>query len=242
MNMFDQYLDDVRHTLASRDFQDRARISSFDPGKNWPRGRAGDIILSPETAIDLGHPQTESLSFLLWTGTPGKVRDGGITVIGPELKDLTDLKSPFGKITLTCVRGFTQDNAYERFQEMDMVRSRLCLEGHMLRIVPQQNREWSRIGRKALEAGLSLETIGNELIRDYRKLDYVDAAEVIFITSSAADIQKFKPISEKTAQIIKALNRIFDNLEFDCEACGFKDVCDEVEDLRGMHKRARQKS
>lgn len=240
MDIFEQYFDDVRQTLASRNLQDQTNIAFFDPEKTLARGRAGEIILSSDTAIELGHPQTESLAFLMWSEAPDKVSDGRITVIGPELNELATGKAPFGKIILIGVHGFTEDNAYDRFQELDMIRTRLCLRGYMLRFVPQQNREWGRISRQALQSGLALRAIGNELIREYRKLEYVDAAEVIFITSSADDIRKFRPTGEKVSQIIKAMNKIFDDLEFDCAACDFSDVCDEVEGLRGMHKRARE--
>ncbi|HPI93212.1 MAG TPA: hypothetical protein PK350_08765 [Deltaproteobacteria bacterium] len=241
MNVFDQHLDEVRQALASGDLRIKAGTCLFDPERTWPRGRPGDIILSTDTAIELGHPQTESLAFLMWTDSSDMVVDGRITVVGPDLDGLAPGKAPFGKIVLAGVHGFTGDNAYDRFQELDMIRFRLCLEGYMLRAVPQQNREWGRVSRQARMNGLSLRMIGNELIREYRKLDYVDAAEVIFITSSPQDIRLFRPTGEKAARIIGAMNRIFDDLEQDCDACGFRDVCDEVEGLRDMHRKARGK-
>lgn len=241
MNVLDPYIDDVRHLLASEEFLDQAEVSFFDAGQTWPRGRSGDIIMGSDTVIELGHPQTESLAFLMWTELPDRVRDGWVTIIGPDLNGLADGKAPLGKITFIGGHGFTEDNAFERFQEMDMVRTRLSLKGHMLRAVPQQNREWSRISRDALREGLSLKVLGNELIREYRKLEYVDTVEVIFLTSSTGDIRKFRPTGEKVSRIIQAMNRIFDNLELDCAACEFSDVCDEVDDLRAMHKRVREK-
>lgn len=241
MDVFDHYCDDVRRILASGDFRDKGNAFFFDPDRTWPMGRPGDIILGSDAAIELGHPQTESLAFLLWTNSAGMVTDGRITVIGPDLDKLAHGKAPFGKIILVGVHGFTEENAYDRFQELDMIRLRLGLQGYMLRAVPQKNREWGRISTQALKNGLSLAMIGNELIRAYRRLEYVDAAEVIFITSSAADISTFRSTSEQAARIIRAMNKIFDNLEYDCGACGFKDVCDEVAGLRDMHQRARQK-
>jgi len=241
VKIFDPYIEDVRRLLTSDAFQYPAKDSFFEEGLTWPRGRPGGIILNTETAIELGHPQTESLAFLMWTDTTDKIWDGVTTVVGPELIELDAGKSPFGKITLIGGHGFTEDNAYERFQEMDLVRTRLCLQGHMLRAVPQQNREWSRISREGLREGFSLKILGNELVREYRKLAYVDTVEVIFITSSVQDIQRFRPTGEKVSQIITAMNRIFDELEFDCAACDFSDVCNEVEGLRAMHKRARDK-
>jgi len=214
---------------------------SFDKGLSWPRGRPGSIVLSADTAFELGHPQTESMAFLIWTDSLDRIKDGVTTVVGPELDMLAAGKAPLGKITLLGVHDFTEENAYERFLEMDLIRTRLSLEGYMLRAVPQQNREWSRISREALNKGFSLKILGNELVREYRKLPYVDAVEVIFTTSSAQDIRRFRPIGEKVSQITAAMNRIFDDLEFDCASCYFSDVCNEVEGMRAMHKRAREK-
>jgi CO dehydrogenase/acetyl-CoA synthase beta subunit len=242
MNIFDRCFDDVRQILTSGDLKNHTEIFSFNPESTWARGKPGDLILSSDTAIELGHPQTESIAFLMWSDSADRVNDGRITIVGPDLDKMVHDKGPFGRIILVGVHGFTEDNAYDRFQEMDMVRMKLGLKGYMLRAVPQKNREWSRISKQGLRQGLSLTRIGNELIREYRKLDYVDAAEVIFMTSFTEVIRKFRPVSENVAQITRAMNRIYDNLELDCDDCGFKAVCDEAEGLRSMHKQAREKN
>lgn len=237
-SIFDKYIDDVLDVLASGEFEEQVTSSIFDAESTWPKGRPGDIVLNADTAIELGHPQTESLAFLMWTDSRNKVRDGRITVYGPDLKQMAHGKTPFGKVTLIAVHGFTEDNSYERFQEMDMTRIRLSLKGHMIRAVPQQNKEWSRISKQAMKEGFSLRTLGNELIREYRKLEYVDAVEVMFVTSSIENVQKLRPAGEKVFRIISAMNKIFDNVDLDCSSCEFSDVCDEVEGLRSMHKKA----
>jgi CO dehydrogenase/acetyl-CoA synthase beta subunit len=241
MKVFNHYFDEMKQILTSDSLRDQAKISSFNSDLIWEKGMPGEIILSSDTAIELGHPLTESIAFLIWSEDVDRVQDGRITLIGPELDGIILPKAPLGKVILAGVHGFTEDNAYDRFQEMDMIRLRLGLKGYMLRAVPQNNREWVRVSKQALKEGLSLRMIGNELIREYRRLEYVDAAEVTFITSSREDILKLKPASEKVAQIIGAMNKIFDNLEYDCQACGFKNVCDEVGELRGMHKKVKKK-
>lgn len=238
MKIFDPHIQDVRRYLTSGINPSLAKVSLFEKKLIWPRGTPGQIILNSETALELGHPKTESLAFLMWTDSPDRVRDGIIEVIGPELNMLGSGKVPLGKVTLLGVHGFTEENAYDRFIEMDMVRTRIALKGYMLRAVPQQNREWSRISQEALREGLSLRVLGNELIREYRKLSYVDSVEVLFITSSVEDIRRLKLTAEKVSQIIKVMNKIFDNLELDCDACDFSGVCSEIEGLRKMHRRA----
>lgn len=241
MKIFDPHIQDVRRYFTSGIIPSLAKVSLFEKKLLWPRGTPGQIILNSEAALELGHPQTESLAFLMWTDSPDSVRDGIIEVIGPELNMLGFRKVPLGKVTLLGVHGFTEENAYDRFIEMDMVRTRIALKGYMLRAVPQQNREWSRISQEAIREGFSLRVLGNELIREYRKLSYVDSVEVLFITSSVEDIRRLKLTAEKVSQIIKVMNKIFDNLELDCDACDFSDVCSEIEGLRDMHRRALEK-
>lgn len=237
MKIFDPYIQEVRSLLASDAVPSKG--SFFTEGKSWPRTQSGNMVMSHEAALELGHPQTESLAFLMWTDSPEGIRDGVTEVFGPELNELVPGKNPLGKIALLGVQGFTEENAYDRFLEMDLIRTRLSLEGYMLRAVPQQNREWSRVSRGALEKGFSLKVLGNELIREYRKLDYVRAVEVIFLTSSVEDIRRFRSAGEKVSKITKAMNKIFDNLEFDCADCDYSEVCDEIEGLREIHRRAR---
>lgn len=240
MKIFDPNIREVRSHSTSGILPSLSKISMFEETSTWPRGSPGEIILNSETAIELGHPQTESLAFLMWTDSLDRVRNGITEVIGPELNMLGSGKMPLGKVTILGGHGFTEENAYDRFIEMDMVRTRIALKGYMLRAAPQQNREWSRVSQEAIREGFSLRVLGNELIREYRKLPYVDSVEVLFITSSVEDIRTFKPTGEKVSQIIKVMNKIFDNLELDCDSCDLSDVCGEIEGLRGMHKRAWQ--
>lgn len=235
--MFDAYLDQLKAMLNAEDVRKKSRVYSFDVRKTWPRSER-QIILNNETAIELGHPSTESLAFLLWTESVGKINDNQITIVGPDIDRINEERIPFGKIVLVKIHGFENDNAYKRFEQMDHLKFRSELDGYMLRSVPQDLKEWSRVSKKALKSGLSLRIMGNELIRDLKKLDFVDEAEIVFITSSKEDIRRFKPIAETTGKAIQAMNKMFVDLEYDCEHCGFKDVCNEIEGMKEMHEKA----
>lgn len=233
--MFDAYLDQVKAMLNAEDVKSKARVHTFNESKTWPRTER-QIILNHETAIELGHPSMESLSFLLWTESADKINDNNITIIGPDLNQINAERIPYGKIVLVKTHGFDEDNAYKRFEKMDRLKF-TELEGFMLRSVPQDYKEWSRVSKKALKSGFSLRVIGNELIRDLKKLDFVEEAEVIFITSSKEDVERFKLIAETTGKAIQAMNKMFVDLEYDCEHCGFKDVCNEIEGMKEMHQK-----
>ena len=64
----------------------------------------------------------------------------------------------------------------------------------------------------------------------------LESTEVIFITSSGADIMEIQEIAETTGRKIRAMNKMFEEMSFDCDSCEFVDVCDEVEELREMKK------
>lgn len=234
--MFGNYLREVVELIASKGLKELSRSFTYEENLNWPRLES-QMLFNSDTAIELGHPQTESVALLIWTDSADEINDRRITVIGPDLNEAGIDKMPFGKIVLISGHGFNDENAYQRYQEMEAVRFKLNLEGYMLRAVPQENKEWSRVSKRALQSGFSLQVLGNELIRELKSLEYVDAAEIIFITSSETDIQEFKPIAAKVTKVCQAMNKMFDDLEYDCSSCDFSDVCNEIDGLKAMHQK-----
>lgn len=239
MKIFDQYIDTLQEGIDDLRKQVDCHDYRYDPTLSWPQSQAGELILGAETAIELGHPATESVSFLMWTDSLEKVADGRITLFGPELKELPEGKNSFGKVVLISGQGFTEENGFDRWQELEAARLTQHLKGQMLRAVPQQSKEWSRISRQGIRDGLSLRLIGNELIRRLKSFDYVDQVETIFITSSRSDVASIKDLSQKAGALTTAMNRIFDDLEMDCGSCDFSEVCDEVEELKNLHRGTR---
>jgi len=237
MELFDSMFHEVRQCCEQLNFHGLSRTYILNDKRAWPRNDKNHVILADDTAIDLGHPQTESLAFMLWTESMDKVEDGRITIIGSDLPKIRDKKVPFGKITLLRCHGINEDNAYDTYAELDMVRYKLNIDDYMLRALPQNMREWSRVSKKGLDSGFSLQVLGSELIHDYKQLEYVDAAEIIFITSSVEDIRRLKPIGEKTTRIIEAMNKIFDGMDNDCNSCSFRDVCNEIDGLKLLHNK-----
>ncbi len=234
--IFDNYFEQINQIGQTEAIKKASRIFAYDGERSWPRGQA-QIIFNTDTAIELGNPKLESTSFIIWTDDGAKINDGQITLIGPELHECQQEQISFGKIVKVLGHGFTDENAYNRYQEMNILKYKTNLEGYMLRAVPQENKEWSRVSKKALQAGFSLQLLGNELIRELKELEYVDGVEIVLISSSKEDVQRFKLIGEKVARVTSAMNKMFDNLEFDCASCNFADVCKEVDGLKEMHQK-----
>ena len=103
----------------------------------WPAGRRGAIVMKADTAVELGSPRTESSSFLMWTNDRSLVRDGTITVAGPDLDEARGGTLPFGKAVVLGVSGFTEENCHGRHRALELMRHDLNPEGYMMKAVSQ---------------------------------------------------------------------------------------------------------
>jgi CO dehydrogenase/acetyl-CoA synthase beta subunit len=242
MGLFNPHLDRIRDYLAARAGQTPAAVFTAAPSVNWPSGGNSNLVLSAETAVELGSPKTAATSFLLWTDLPGAVRHGVITLIGPDISRETRPLTPFGKAVLLEVSGFDETNSYDRWRELELAKYDVSLAGYMMRAVSQYQREWSRISRKAVADGFSLSLLGGALIRELMKKPYVRGVEVIFVTSTSEDVLALKAIGDSVAEITGAMNKMVEEMDFDCSSCEFKPVCDDVSELRSMRKAMKEKT
>jgi CO dehydrogenase/acetyl-CoA synthase beta subunit len=208
----------------------------------WPSGGGRNIVLKEDMGLELGSPDKESVSCLLWTENLSRVEDGRITLVGPDFPESMEKSLPFGKVVLVGVEGFTEDNAYDRHKDMDFLRYDLNLKGFMMRAVSQYMREWCRISRDALRQGFSAQIMGSSLISLFRSKPYVKAVEVIFFTSSTSDVCRLKKITAPAEKIIAAMNKMAGEMDFECGSCDYQEVCDEAEGLKGMRDKLMNKS
>lgn len=226
--------------LHFREKEGRLSEIKYDKKIDWPAGGSRNVVLKNNTAVELGNPEKASVSALLWTEKPARENDCSITVIGPDIIDSKGMSLPFGKVVVLRGRGFNEENSYERYRELEQIRFGIDLSGYMMRGASQYMKEWSRISYDALDKGFSFKTLGSVLIREYMKLEYVDSAGVIFITSSSSDVEGIQPIASSSAKIISAMNKMIEEMSYDCNACEFTDVCSEVSELRSLRKRLKK--
>jgi CO dehydrogenase/acetyl-CoA synthase beta subunit len=241
MGLFDHHLNQVRNYLAERAGQTPVSVFAAHTAAAWPAGGNSNLVLSADTAVELGSPKTAATSFLLWTERPGAVRHGSIHLIGPDVSRDTRPLTPFGKAVLVEVSGFDETNSYDRWREMELAKYDVSLSGYMMRAVSQYQREWSRISRKAVTGGFSLSLLGGALIHELMKKPYVRGVEILFVTSTEEDVLALKAIGDGVAEITGAMNKMVEEMDFDCSACEFKPVCDDVSELRSMRNAMRKK-
>jgi CO dehydrogenase/acetyl-CoA synthase beta subunit len=233
MELFEETLAGIRKYIQEKNCRS---WTVAEQKKAWLSGQGRNVVLSDDMAVELGNPQMNSASCLIWTQKPDLIGDGKIHLIGPDIKDSKDRSLPFGKIVLAQVSGFDEETTYDKYKEMEAVRYSLDLKGYMIRAVSQYQREWSRISREALQNGFSFEILGSALRNEYLKKDYIHAVEILFVTSSAEDVGELQEITKNVGRTISALNKMLSEIDSDCDECEYNDVCDEVEELKGMKK------
>lgn len=233
MELFEETLANIRTYIEGKNSRSRA----IKEQKNvWPSGKGRNVVLSEDMALELGNPQMNSVSCLVWTQTPGLIQDGKIHLIGPDISESSGKSLPFGKVVLAQVSGFDEETTYDKYKELEAVRYALDLKGYMIRAVSQYQREWSRISKEAVQNGFSFDVLAEALRNEYVKKDYIHAVEFLFVTSSAGDVGELQDITKNVGRKISALNKMLSELDSDCDECEYNDVCDEVEELKGMKK------
>ncbi len=241
MGLFDKHYKEITAYLDRR--RKNGSISEFihNGQTKWPSEKNRNLVLGQDTAVELGNPKDASTSFLLWVNDPEKVKNNRITVVGPDLPQLNNQQVPFGKVVIVGGSDFDEENCYDRFREMELLRYDIHLKGYMMRGVSQQQREWSRVSNEAINNGFSFQMLGGALIDKFSALDYVRSTETIFITSSKEDVLEMQNISNGVMQLINAMNKMAEEMSFDCDECEFNDVCGDVEELRSMRDTLKDK-
>jgi CO dehydrogenase/acetyl-CoA synthase beta subunit len=198
-------------------------------------------VLGQDTAIELGNPKDASTACLLWVNDPGKVNNSRITIVGPDVPQLQEQHISFGKVVIVGGKDFNEENSYDRYREMEHLRYDIHLKGYMMRGVSQYQREWSRISKMAVNNGFSFQVLGGALIDKFFELKYVRAVETIFITSGKDDVLAMKNISDNVVKIIGAMNKMAEEMSFDCDSCEYTEVCSDVAELRSMRRSNKSK-
>lgn len=235
MNLFDDTIQKLRGFIEEK--KAVGELSELKASRRqWPQGERGNIVLASDTAVELGNPENESVSFIVWTENTGQIRDGRVNLIGPDLPESRGKSLPFGRAVILGVNGMDENNCYERHRQIDIARYNLDLRGYMMRAVSQYMREWSRVSNEAVIKGFNFAALAGALSSIYSQMEFVESIEYIFVTSSTGDVRCLGETGTKVQRLIGAMNKMAEELSFDCGSCDYTDICGEVEGLRNMRK------
>ena len=242
MGLFDKQYSEFTAFLDKKRSQGSVSEFSNANGCDWPTEKNRNLVLGQDCAVELGNPKDGSTSFLMWINDPAEIKNGRITVVGPDLPQLKNQKAAFGKVVIVGASDFDEKNSYDRYRELELLRYDIHLKGYMMRGVSQQQREWSRVSVDAVSNGFSFEHLGGALIDQFSQVPYVRSVETIFITSGREDVMKAKTIADDVFKLISAMNKMAEELSFDCDTCDYNDVCGDVTELRNMRNAMAKKT
>lgn len=212
----------------------------YDSGNSWEESKEYELLLQKETAFELGGDGKTSVNCTCVTTTAAFLQGDETVVVGPELCEISE-SVPYARITLLLTTDIESDDeddtetAYKAITDMDFVKYHVYPKGFMVRTSGLTSREQVRVGKKAIENGISFEKIGNTLINHYKENENVRAARIIFITAPDADYEGITRLAKKTSDITKSLSKILEGMPAECASCGIRDICDEVEGLKELH-------
>lgn len=203
----------------------------------WQDAGRETMILRSDMAFELGGSNLPAMGSLMITADQKLVPENEIWLYGKDISELS-FDTPYVRIAMVRVNEETMgegDALYNQIRRLEYTKYHLYPEGFMLRIAASSEREMVRIGRKAWMKGISFEQIGKMFVRSYRKNPGVEAVKLVFLTLPDFPYEKIGKQIRKAEQITRAIDHILKDLTMDCQSCGLKEICDEVEGMRELH-------
>ncbi len=199
----------------------------FSKGTPWRDSGQNQIIMRRDTAFEL-----EGVGFNLVTSS--EVSDG-IVVVGDDLGEIKDNRR-FARICVVQIEDVGDDQKeYNLIKKIDYVKYHTFPEGYMMRSTSRSHKEAVRVSKNAIKDGADFIKIGSLLVEKYKEIPAVKGVKVIFITDTKADYRSAERIADKNYAIAETLNHVMNNINFDCNTCNLKAICDEVEGMKELH-------
>jgi hypothetical protein len=201
---------------------------------------ASTIILREDTHVELGHPSAGSCSLCAATSNHSLIRNGALTLVGPDIPEVAEKLLPFAQIVIASCKG---DAGAISLAMDNIVHTASQGEGYMLRSVP--NRVWARVSKDAARSGFSLKGLGARLHSALlAEISDITGIEIFFVTSSRVDVlaleQLVQPALEKLGKL-QTYERLPDGTYqcttgLDCTECSEKTVCDNIREVITIRK------
>jgi CO dehydrogenase/acetyl-CoA synthase beta subunit len=160
------------------------------------------------------------------------VADGAITLIGPDIAESRG-RLPFAQILLIA----SDEIQDEDYRKVNSFQYELELRGYMIKAIPSSLTIWSRVSVESAREGFSFELLGSAIIDSYKSRFEIPRMEVLFVTSSPEDVDEFDDLRDKVTRIIGAMNKMMEELSFDCSSCEYLDVCGDVRQLGALREK-----
>lgn len=237
MQIFDDDIAWLRRYIESKRTQGRdVRLLDSSKGdQRYPhflnKGSA-TIVLHEDTWLELGNPNTKSTAPVLVTENLDLVNDGAITLVGPDIPEARG-SLPFAQILLIA----SDELQDEDYRKINSFQYELELTGYMIKAVPSSLTIWSRVSNDTAAEGFSFEVLGRAILHRYKSTFNIPSMQIIFVTSSEEDVEELEDLRHKVTRIISAMNKMIEEMSFDCSSCEYLDVCGDVRQLGALRER-----
>ena len=234
MQIFDNVIKEVNDLLSGEySYCDDIKVNKEFLGKK------NELVLASEAAFELGAAKKDSVTFFSVCQNEELVKHDEILIYGDDLDKIHEDCS-FARITIVRIKdNLIKDNqaTYNIIENIDLKKYDVAPLGYMLRASAFSSREQIRVSKKSIKKGLSFFDVGSQFINEYKKHKDVEAVKVIFITDANFNYSKLSVEAKKAQDLIKAMNTIMNDLDFDCKHCEWKVVCDDTPGMRELHKK-----
>lgn len=199
-----------------------------------------DIILQEETKLELGGINRKSFSLVYPISNSNfkeYLKNGTITLIGPEIKDISESSVDFGMIIFIGGKESTEKNL-DSLKQYNFISN--GIEGFLIRSIPRKF--WCRISSNIIQKNFSFQFLGNAILYLYEQKfqNLIESMEIIFINSYPDIIDDFiRIISKIREQINKRWIEKIENwkkridCEYDwgCEICPYQEECYDIKQV-----------
>lgn len=206
----------------------------------WPEVTDRSMILRGEMAYELGGEGQPAIGCTLVTADPALVPEDSLTLLGPDLPQLTGRPGgiPYARVALVRAAAGAMGEGqalYSAVRALEYTRYHVYPEGFMLRVSAARRTETVRVSRAALEKGLDFAKAGSRMIAAFHRNRAVEAVQLWLVTLPGFDYAALDACAREGEAITKTIDHILKNAVMDCSACSLQPVCDEVEGLRQLH-------
>ena len=208
--------------------------------KSWRCTDQEALVLRSDMAYELGGGTKAAVSGLGFTADRDLVPESGVFLIGPDLPEIQEDMS-YARITLLRLEGVESlepQQLYSVFRKLEYTRYHIYPEGYMMRISTVKEREPVRISEAALKEGMDFAGVGACFAEQYAGNPRVKAVQTYFITDPEADYGALQKCARRFEQITESMNLVFQGFSMDCSTCGQRELCEEIDGLKELHKGA----
>ncbi len=223
MKFFNNLIDDFHQLCNGLDLDYR----SFDADGIAPCDNHLQVIMQRDTAFEL-----EGTGVELVTSEPV---DDSVVLIGDDLQSING-NTRLARVCVVSIDDtLDEQTAHSIIKKIEYEKYKFYPTGYMMRASTGDKTEKVRVSKSALRDGLSFYTIGNLYIQKLQANPRVKGVRVYFITHKSFDYSALRALSQKNSDIVKTLDHVMSSVNFDCDSCNLKPICDEVEGLRELH-------